>query len=399
MASTARQLKDTETASPSSIVVAKPATETPVDNTLRKIAEQSGKGYYDIVREIVALGFGPGRVSFRDYVKLRLFDDQHYAGCDKKTVVGQRRNRDISVAVNYRIDWYAMLENKIASICYLGAFGLPVIPFELVCGENLEIKTPRVARDASELRAFLTDVRNYPLFGKPVEAFQSLGSIALRRYDTQNGQLQRTDGGAIALDDFVADVTTNYARGYLFQKLVSPHPTMRELCGDRLATARIVTIATEAGPKVFRASLKIPTGANSADNFWRSGNLLAQLDIGSGRIMRVITGAGVDLVQVTQHPDTGKALIGATVPNWDRMIATALAGAKVMQHFSMIGWDVAAAETGAVIVEMNETPDLSLHQLVEGRGILEPEFLAFMDHQERQAKAHERRMRADINKL
>ena len=104
-------------------------------------------------------------------------------------------------------------------------------------------------------------------------------------------------------------------------------------------------------------------------------------------------------MQATQHPDTGKQLVGVTIPNWDRMIATALAGAKVMQHFSMIGWDVAAVESGAVIVEMNETPDLSLHQLVEGRGILDPEFLAFMDFQERQAKAHERRMRADISKL
>ena len=315
MASTARQLKDIESAAPSSIVVAKPVTETPVDNTLRRIAEQSGKGYYDIVREIVALGFGPGRVSFRDYVKLRLFDDQHYAGTDKKSVVGQRRNRDISVAVNHRIDWYAMLENKIASIAYLGAYGLPVIPFELAYGENLDIKTPRIARNPSELRAYLIDVRNYPLFGKPVEAFQSLGSIALRRFDPQTGQLQRADGGTIALNDFIADVTTSYARGYLLQKLVSPHPVMRELCGDRLATARIVTIATDSGVKVFRASLKIPAGANSADNFWRAGNLLAQLDIASGRIVRVITGAGVDLVQVTQHPDTGKELVGAMVPN------------------------------------------------------------------------------------
>ena len=399
MASTARQLNQTESAHPSSIVVAKPVNETPIDNTLRRIAEQSGKSYYEVIREIVALGFGPGRVSFRDYVKLRLFDDRHYAGCDKKTVVGQRRNRDISVAVNYRIDWYAMLENKIASICYLSAYGLPTIPFELTYGENLAIKAPRIARKKEELREFLTDARNFPLFGKPVEAFQSLGSIALHGYDSRSGTLQRTDGSVISLDDFLADVTTNYSRGYLFQKLVSPHSVMRALCGDRLATVRIVTIATKGGVKVFRAALKIPAGQNSADNFWRNGNLLAQLDIASGRITRVITGTGLDLKPVTHHPDTGKELVGVAVPNWDRMIATALAGAKVMQHFSMIGWDVAAVESGAVIVEMNETPDLSLHQLVEGRGVLEPEFLAFMDYQERQAKAHERRMRADISKL
>jgi hypothetical protein len=95
----------------------------------------------------------------------------------------------------------------------------------------------------------------------------------------------------------------------------------------------------------------------------------------------------------------GKQLGGAYIPNWSQLIDTAIAGARLMRHLPMIGWDIAAVEAGAVIVEMNETPDLFLHQLADGRGVLEPEFLAFMDYQERQAKQHERRMRTDINKL
>jgi hypothetical protein len=171
-------------------------------------------------------------------VRLRLFDDQFYAGSDKKSVVGQRRNRDISVTVNYRIDWYGVLENKITSISYLATYGLPTIPFEAIYGENLEFKTPLVARNKLELREFLTDARIYPLFGKPVEAFQSLGTIALRRYISAEDKLERLDGTTISLNEFLTDIASHYATGYLFQKLVRPHTTIRDLCGDRLATAR-----------------------------------------------------------------------------------------------------------------------------------------------------------------
>ena len=76
----------------------------------------------------------------------------------------------------------------------------------------------------------------------------------------------------------------------------------------------------------------------------------------------------------------------------------ALAGAKLMQHVPMIGWDIAPAESGPIIVEMNETPDLSLNQLADKRGILEQEFLDFMSYQRRNARDHKRHLLASLRK-
>jgi hypothetical protein len=399
VAANAQRLDTIDRASLPTIDVAKPNRDIPIEIALRKIVASTGKSYFDIIREIFSLGFGPGRISFRDYVRLRLFDDHFYDNLGKKSVIGQKRNRDISVGVNYRIDWYAVLENKISSISYLATYGLPIIPLEMIYGENLKFKTPLIARNSHELREFLADTSRYPLFGKPAEAFQSLGTIALRRYLAAGDKLERTDRTTIAVDEFLKDISSHYATGYLFQKLIRPHSIIHNFCGDRLATARIVTVATETGPKIFRACMKIPAGANSADNYWRPGNLLAQVDITDGRILRVISGTGLDLVQVTRHPDTGRQLVGEHIPIWHEMIDVALAGAKLMQHLPLIGWDIAAAESGAVIVEMNETPDLFLHQLADGRGVLEPEFTAFMDYQEHQAREYERRIRTSVNKL
>jgi hypothetical protein len=44
----------------------------------------------------------------------------------------------------------------------------------------------------------------------------------------------------------------------------------------------------------------------------------------------------------------------------------------------LIGWDMAATEDGAVIVEPNFTPDFDLAQLADRRGILDDQFKAFL---------------------
>ena len=81
------------------------------------------------------------------------------------------------------------------------------------------------------------------------------------------------------------------------------------------------------------------------------------------------------------------------------MKATAVEGARLMQQVPMIGWDIAPGPDGAIIVEMNQTPDFFLHQLADARGLLEPEFLAFMAFQKQAAAAHLRAIRAAVAKL
>jgi hypothetical protein len=376
-----------------------PKAELPMAAALQKMAAATATSPLKVMRDYSSLAFGPGRVSFRDYTNLRLFDDARYAGTDKRTVVGARRNRDIAVAINYRHDWYGLVENKIAANAYLSAFGLPTIPTAAIYAEKLAAAAPKLLASRDELGAFLRRDDVYPLFGKPAEGFQSLGSAGLARYSGADDRVERIDGETIRVDAFVEDVVTHYANGYLFQPLTSPHRDVVALCGDRLATCRMLTLNTEGGPQLHRAVWKIPAAKNAADNYWRAGNILARIDLLSGCIEGAMTGTGFDLAEVTHHPDTGARLIGAEVPNWQAMKATAIEGARLMRQVPMIGWDVAPGPDGAIIVEMNQTPDVFLHQLADARGLLEPEFLAFMAFQKRNAAVHLRAIRADVAKL
>src|SRR3546814_19104706 len=82
-----------------------------------------------------------------------------------------------------------------------------------------------------------------------------------------------------------------------------------DVCSSDLLVAgdRVTTLAT---------ALKIPGGDNIADNFWRVGNLLANIDPEPGTILRVLRGTGPGMEEFQQHPATGQQLVGTRMPHW-----------------------------------------------------------------------------------
>jgi hypothetical protein len=371
----------------------------PAATQLRVISKEAGSSALKVAIAYARLAVGRGKISLQDYVKLRLFDPAFHENADLNAYVGQRRNLDICVTVNYRHDWHGILSNKLATSGYLSAYGLPVVPATAVFVSQLTTGSSHVLNDPAALETFLSNPGSYPLFGKPLEGFQSLGSIALKSCRISDGDMEKTDGTRIALADFSADIQTHYSDGYVFQPLLRPDAKLAALCGDRLACLRIITALTEDGPQVLRVALKIPAGEHSADNYWRHGNLLAQVERQTGVIRRVTSGSGFDTRHHSHHPDTGAALVGFAYPGWDSMLSLALEGARVMQHVPLIGWDIASTDCGPKIVEMNATPDFFLAQFADRTGILDPAFRSFMDFQARKAVAHKKYMKSTISKL
>ena len=333
------------------------------------------------------LVLGPGRLSPDDFLRLRIFDEAFYGGADVGEFVGASRYRTLCYAVNYRHDWLGMLSNKIASMSYLTAYGLPVIPAKAIYAPRTGSAGSGVICDAAALKEFLLSPESYPLFGKPIEGSNSLGSIALVGCVSSTHELLTSIGERVHTEDLIAEIDARYPTGYLFQERAAPHSAITAVCGDRLATVRFLTIIAEDGARVFRACWKLPSGINVADNYWRSGNLLAQIDRESGRIMRVTSGSGSGMREYTVHPDTQSPLVGFVHPQWEEMKALALKGARLMANVPLIGWDIACTDKGPVIVEMNEHPDSFLMQFADRRGIFDDEFKKFLAFQEKNRAA------------
>jgi hypothetical protein len=178
------------------------------------------------------------------------------------------------------------MSDKVPLSAYLPNYGLPTTPIAAIYAPELGCGVPPVLSTREALGS-------YRLFGKSAEGFQSLGSIALRRCHRVQRELERMHGPRIPLDQILSEIEARYRSGYVFQPLKSPHPSVGDLCGPRLASVRVLTVLTESGPKVIRACWKIPAGDNMADNYWRPGNLLAQIDFDSGAILFHAAGEGI----------------------------------------------------------------------------------------------------------
>src|SRR5579872_3509268 len=147
-----KQPVDDGPAASAAIDVAKPKAELPINITLQRMAEVAKTSPLKVMREYMSLAFGPGQVSFKDYTRLRMFDDAFYAGTDKRTIVGQRRNSDIDLTINYRHDWIGLFSNKVASASYLAAHGFPTIPVTAIYAKDLAGASNLVARNRDDLR-------------------------------------------------------------------------------------------------------------------------------------------------------------------------------------------------------------------------------------------------------
>lgn len=394
-----RQQKTEQPSAAASFDTAHEGGQASMAESMQRAAAQTGAPPMQLMREYSRLAFGPGKLSFEDFVKFRLFDDAWIGGAEKADFVGARRNRDLVVEINFRHDWHGLLTNKLVSQAYLATYGLPTIAPRAIYAPGMNIPSDKRLRTRAELRDFLLESANYPLFGKPVESFQSLGALALIGCDADSGDVIAVGDKRLNVEATLDDIEAHYSAGYLFQKMVKPHRDLVPVIGERLATVRILTIATPEGPKAFRAGWKIAAAGNVADNFWRAGNMLAGLDFETGRVTRVTSGVGFEMKDVTHHPDTGAELIGLAVPDWEKMKATAVEGAKVLRHFGIIGWDMAATDDGPVIVEANETPDFGLVQIAERRGIICKEFNDLHARQQAAGVAHVKKIKEAVARL
>jgi len=356
----------------------KPAARIAFMSDLAKIAAHSGRTRLGLLLDFLRLRFGPGRLAFSEYVGLRLFDRTDYEGVEKAGFVGFRASLKIWFQANYQVNAFGLVNNKVAADLLFAAHGFPTLSTFALFRDGIGLGGRFLLRTESELRTFLHSHENYPLFGKPISGHQSLGTSSIVRYDSSVDALITSAGQVIPLDAYISFVKGYGASGYLFQRRMVPHATVREICGNRLATVRVLTIVAGGQPKIVRACWKIPAGPNAADNFWRPGNLLAQLDLESGQVLRVLRGEGTGLEELTYHPDTGAPIKGMAVPHWSEVIRVAVEGSRVVDEMGLIGWDIAPVDSGAVLVELNETPDFKLHQLADRRGLLDREFKEFL---------------------
>ena len=73
-------------------------------------------------------------------------------------------------------------------------------------------------------------------------------------------------------------------------------------------------------------------------------------------------------------PGTDKTFVGFKLPHWPQIKEVALKAARVLPWARAIGWDIAIADRGPVLIEGNAEWSTSLLQIPAPRGLMTGEF-------------------------
>ena len=358
--------------------------QLPIDQLL-KARKASGKSLLSLLLEIRRLRKGEGQVGLSEYFEYQLYDDNRLSDDDKGRFVGWRMENTINRAFN-KEDWAALSLDKILFYSFMRGAGLPIPKVRAIVSAGGRFLEDATVLDSVE--AFADYLRNdppYPLFMKPSHGNFGEGANLLAGYEADGDMLLFADGSKREVSEFVQGLDLLRTGGQIIQEVFTPHPQLAEICGPRASTVRVVIAMTSHGPKPISAVWKIPTGSNVIDNFHHgsTGNLVSSVDINNGRIKRVVgmNDAG-DFNETSKHPDTGKDLLGATLPEWDRIIELCGKAAIVLPGLRLLHFDVALTASGPQILEVNKGGNIDLHQFASGKGFLTEELRQAMRDQE-----------------
>ena len=334
----------------------------------------AGRRMSSILRDVVALRRATGKLTPNEYFYYRLWEP-HLSGGDKRAFVGKQAQQPMHIACN-NTGWYATAADKLLFHFLMTGAGV-MVPTLLAVTEGARSSPgAKRLRGKAAIAAFLRDPAVYPLFAKPVDGKYSLSVVSADSYDRATDRIQLQGAEPIAPDALAKELASRDA-GFLLQRRLSPHPRLAALFGPRLWSVRALVLLTPAGPVIHRAVAKIATGENPADNFWRPGNMLGALDLSIGQVSRAVRGTGAEMAVDTVHPDTGKPVIGALIPDWEKLVSLVTEAALLLPGIRTQSWDIAVTDAGPIPLEVNFGGDLNLAQLAGGAGVLDD---AYREH-------------------
>jgi hypothetical protein len=352
----------------------KPYVAISIRESMLSAARHYGKSIPSQLIEMAILGAGTGKLTPKDYLFYSLYDDRKFTLEEKRRFIGLAAQKAINKIVNDD-EWREVAENKIAFALHFQERGFPIAR-TIAAYHRQKLERITTLRSADEMKAFLQRKELYPLFSKPVGGMDSLGVARLEAFDEASNEVIFGAARRVALERFVEEVV-QFDDSYIFQEVLHPHPEIAAICGDRIANVRMVVLLSDSGPELLRTVWKVPVGNNFADAIWR-GNILASVDKETGLVLRATQGGGPKRRELDAHPDTGRAIKGAKLPQWAAAKTLCLDAAKTMPSLRLQAWDISICDSGPVLNEVNVGGGYYLQQLAADSGMLEAKLLRLL---------------------
>ncbi|MGB8621333.1 MAG: sugar-transfer associated ATP-grasp domain-containing protein [Paracoccaceae bacterium] len=344
---------------------------------VKKAAAREGIGPGRIFREMVQLGLGKNRIGQREYFSNHLYRPA-LSMEQKREFIGEKANHRLNLRLSPPdlTRMRGFLNDKIAHSTLWRSWGISTTGTQAVYTSDRWLGPTPVLRNADAILGFLKNDAVFPLFGKPVEGLQALGSVYVDAIDAAAGSAQLLNGETIELSRLAEEIVRDFPEGYMFQHAVQQHPDVSEIFGPALSCIRMVTVIEDRAPTVLYAYWKIAAFHGMSDNFWQNGTMLALIDTEDGVVRNCVTGKGPEEEQVETHPVSGRQIAGYRIPFWEEAAQMAETAHSIFPVNGCLGWDVAIGPAGPVLIECNDNTGHNTYQIVLGRGALNPDLMA-----------------------
>ena len=204
-------------------------------------------------------------------------------------------------------------------------------------------------REAQQLWGFLVGIPG-PFVVKPLAGDRGENVRVFDSVDQDRRVLTGANGTQTTFNELYKELISK-EEPWLFQEKIRQHPTLSELHGTSVNTARVITFRDDDGVVNFlAAALRIGIGSAEIDNT-TEGGIAAHIDLANGICGPATSRSSIR--SLARHPDTGCQIEGLRLPYWDRVRATALRAHQVLPFARSLGWDIAFGLDGPVVLEVN----------------------------------------------
>ena len=183
-----------------------------------------------------------------------------------------------------------------------------------------------------------------------LEAFLARNPVIMvKRIDGMSGAgIEKHVSASITdIAEFQGDLIAN--KQYLVETFLEQHPVMASLSPTSVNSLRMITFFDGTEVHVMEAVLRMGNGAD-VDNYGRGG-MYTVIDEKTG----IAHYGAFDKYakSYTVHPVSGTSIVGFQVPLYDEVLATLDTVSRIVPQVPYVGWDVAIAVDGPVIIEGN----------------------------------------------
>ena len=204
------------------------------------------------------------------------------------------------------------------------------------------------------------------LFCKPRAGRGARGVLVFHRIG--NERYRALDGQELDLDELIARLERIGRRvPMIIQPRLLNHPEIADLADQSLIAIRVLTCLDARGdPVVTHGLLRI---LSKLEPSWgRRDEFASPIELHSGRLGSLVSDRVAQIERYSHHPATRQRVEGRVLEQWPAISALAIAAHSTFRHRVLVGWDIASAADGPVLLEGNTNLDVMFPQRAYGEG-------------------------------